>query len=106
MAKAELVMVEWLDSCQPHSSWRRYDGPKSVEAGVCLCNSVGWVVREDPEELVLVPSVGLISGSAIGQVSGAFAIPKRAVIARSTLKLVNGRRKTGKTLRRLLKQYA
>lgn len=54
--KHKLVVVEWLDSVQPASEWRHLGDTPELEVITCL--SVGWVVGENRQVLMLAPNIG------------------------------------------------
>ena len=51
-----LVFIEWEDSYQPTSKWEFLT---EFDAGrVCRCASVGWMIHNGEDLLVLAPNMG------------------------------------------------
>lgn len=71
-----LVMVDWVDSAQPCSEWRYMTDLPKLEAVRCL--TVGWIVAEDNNVIMLVQSVGEVETQDT-QVSGLMRIPVASV---------------------------
>jgi len=74
------ILVEWTDSAQPISAWMFLENKPSLE--IIQCVSVGWVVGETDEVLMLAPNLGDIESGGSGQASGFIRIPKSAVTRR------------------------
>lgn len=73
-----LVLVEWQDSFGVNSGWEDIEDleyPKATEQVICL--SVGWLVKDGPEAILIVPHVHDESNT----VCGAMLIPRRALLA-------------------------
>lgn len=82
-----LVMVEWLDSASLTGGvWR--DTNDVADLKPTRMRSVGWVLREDGESIVLIGHI------ASHQVSGDLVIPKTCIKRR--YKLADPSRKNGK----------
>ena len=77
------ILVEWIDSAQPISAWMFLENKPSLE--IIQCVSVGWVVGETDEVLMLAPNLGDIESGGSGQGSGFIRIPKSAVTRRVVL---------------------
>ena len=77
------ILVEWIDSAQPISAWMFLENKPSLE--IIQCVSVGWVVGETDEVLMLAPNLGDIESGGSGQGSGFIRIPKSAVTRRVEL---------------------
>lgn len=78
-----MVLIEWLDSRQPFSGWQFLEDlemPKS-----CKCLSVGWLLEEDADRVVIAAHLGDMSRG--GQVMGVMAIPMRSVLKKTPLKV-------------------
>lgn len=78
-----LTRVEWEDSAQPVPGWQwahNYESPEVVK-----CVSVGYLIAETKQALVLAPNVGGL-GSEQHQVSGIIRIPRSAVRRMTRLK--------------------
>ncbi len=76
--KMKLVVVEWLDSHQGRGWEDVEDLEEKVEP--LSCRSVGWVLKETDEALMLVPHIaGQQSTKIIVQGTGDLVIPKCAI---------------------------
>jgi len=73
-----LVLVEWLDSCSPVRKWQDPDAMKTYT--VAQCRSVGWIISESKERIVLASSV---APDEVGEVT---AIPRSCVVKRRRLR--------------------
>lgn len=74
-----LLLVQWEDSSQP-SSWVWL---KSTDTyAVTTVRSVGWVVRETDDVLVLAPSLSRPDEDGDVQALGVIRVPKRAIVVR------------------------
>ena len=72
-----LVLVEWIDSVQPGARWifrSQYSPPPPA-----ICWSVGWVVAEDREVVVLASNVTGPAPDGDYQFTGDFDIPRCAI---------------------------
>lgn len=78
--KYPLMKVEWVDSCQPLPSWRHEGDYPTVE--VCPCCTVGWLVGETKDALMLAQNVGCLGDEDV-QASGFMRIVKRCVTKRT-----------------------
>lgn len=77
-----LVLVEWVDSSQPVSSWKYLTDYLEEQNTIAVkCVSVGWLIQ-DTEVKMLAPNFGdvLNENEDRVQVSGVIRIPARAVI--------------------------
>ena len=74
------TLVGWTDSAQPISAWMFLEKKPRLE--IIQCVSVGWVVGETDEVLMLAPNLGDIESGGSGQASGFIRIPKSAVTRR------------------------
>jgi len=81
------ILVEWIDSAQPISAWMFLEKKPSLE--IIQCVSVGWVVGETDDVLMLAPNLGDIESGGSGQASGFIRIPKSAVTRRVELMASN-----------------
>lgn len=84
MAKRpKLFLVEWLDSAQPTPGWRYLEDAPAPEAIHCM--SVGWLISENGEAIVLAPNVAELGGDS-AQGSGYIRIPVAAITRRCALR--------------------
>lgn len=74
-----LVYVQWADSIQPTSAWQWISEPQPK---VVHCTTVGQVLRETSDELVMALSVGWSAENKPDQATGVMAIPKRSIVRR------------------------
>lgn len=82
MPDRPLLLVTWLDSQQPADwTWLK-PGLRHVVPTIL---SVGWVVHEDAEVLVLAPTFAEPDEDGDVQALGMFRIPVRAVIGRKEI---------------------
>ncbi|MDC0641357.1 hypothetical protein OAP24_04265 [Porticoccaceae bacterium] len=77
------LLVEWIDSAQPIAAWMFLDNMPCME--VIECVSVGWLVAETDEVLMLAPNLGNTESEGSAQASGFIRIPKLAVTRRVEL---------------------
>src|SRR3546814_2923787 len=50
------VLIEWLDSAQPIPGWRLLSDLPNPD--VVKCESVGWIIGETDDVLMLAPNIG------------------------------------------------
>jgi hypothetical protein len=75
------VLITWEDHFVGDSSWHNVD---SVSIEPQLCTSVGWIVREDKEHIVLMPHLSPVRGN--GQSGfGELTIVRAAIRAKVSL---------------------
>lgn len=76
--KPLLVLVVWVDSFGCASAWEpikdSFEGPE-----VLVCRSVGWLIHEDDQCLVVVPHIVEASDRTERQGCGDMTIPACAV---------------------------
>ena len=77
------LLEEWMDSAQPISAWMFLENKPRLETIQCV--SVGWVVGETDEVLMLAPNLGDIESGGSAQGSGFIRIPQSAVTRRVVL---------------------
>ena len=77
----EALLIEWADSRQPTNAWVRLD--KGPQLGFCRCYSVGFLVQEDKDIIVLAANVADVEEEA--QATGVIVIPRVAVLKCTTL---------------------
>ena len=79
---AVLVQIEWVDSARPVPEWMFVDDAPEME--IVNCISVGWIVGETDNVLMLAPNIG-DKDSTHPQASGFIRIPKQAITSRASL---------------------
>ena len=77
--QCDLVLVEWMDSRRPEPSWKHLAGSPHWSAVKCV--SVGWLVADDDEKMVLAPNMGDIGDDDNMQLSGELVIPTCCVLS-------------------------
>ena len=78
---ARLVLVEWTDSRQPESQWRRLSEMEQGKGSFCKCVSVGFLLRDNKDVKILAPNMADIDDPDNLQTSGTIVIPSRSVTA-------------------------
>ncbi|HEY9544744.1 MAG TPA: hypothetical protein VIR56_01985 [Solimonas sp.] len=76
------VLIEWLDSAQPIPGWRLLSDLPNPD--VVKCESVGWIIGETDDVLMLAPNIGDRGGDS-EQASGFIRIPVVSITRRVTL---------------------
>lgn len=84
-----LVFVEWYDSAST-DGWRKVGVHEPIDVEDLLCSSVGWVVEESPDVLVISSHLSHKRGGEINQIHSDMAIPKLAIKRVKTLHLPKG----------------
>ncbi len=84
--KYDLVKVEWFDSYGCHSSWLE-TRDLAKKAGPHVCFSVGWLIEDNQDVIVIVPHLSPANDEidAEEQGSGDMTIPKVSIISREIL---------------------
>lgn len=74
-----LVIIRWLDSAQPLSSWQYLSAlprTRPIE-----CATVGWLLKDNDDIKVICQSVGDLDNPKNAQASGIMTIPARCVLS-------------------------
>lgn len=77
----ETLLVEWADSRQPTNEWARLG--EMIQRDFCRCYSVGFLVQDDKDVIVLAANVADLEEEA--QATGVIVIPRVAVLKRTVL---------------------
>lgn len=78
-----LILVEWSDSATPVSAWHFLSDLPEVD---CVrCKSVGWIVGESDDVIMLAPNLGDCDSFETAQACGCIRIPKVSISRRVTL---------------------
>jgi hypothetical protein len=77
MDRAQLVIIEWVDSRQPTQAWTRLLGFKPE--GICQCVSVGFLVYDGEDYKVLAANMADVSSETDMQASGVINIPSACI---------------------------
>jgi hypothetical protein len=75
------LLIEWADSRQPTNKWALLDNV--AQHGFCRCYSVGFLIQEDKDVVVLAANVADVEEEA--QATGVIVIPRVAVLKCTTL---------------------
>lgn len=75
----KLLYIEWSDTANDGGDWIDF---KRAVREVEHCQSVGWILEEDDEKLVIVPNI-----SEDKQCFGSVIIPKGCITKRKVLKI-------------------
>lgn len=73
-----LVMIEWVDSAQPQSSWKFLEDVGTPESIHCV--SVGWLVADGKTNKSVAPNMGNVNSPDSMQVSGVITIPVCSIV--------------------------
>ena len=79
-----LVLIEWEDSAQPTPAWQH--SASLQRGGVVRCQSVGFLLHEGKDVMILAPNIGDISTDN-EQVSGIIRIPTRSIVRQLKLRV-------------------
>ena len=73
MSDRQIVCVEWIDSARHGTDWLHRDDV--LGRGACICSSVGWVLEETEDHILLAPHL-----NSEQQTLGSLSIPLCAII--------------------------
>ena len=73
----KLVLVEWTDSYGCAATWEPI--PDELEPSLAICRSVGWLVYQDADAVVVVPHLSETSRNAARHGCGDMTIPAKAI---------------------------
>lgn len=73
------VIVEWRDSRQGAHGWKFANSPDAVDVSPAVCVSIGFLIHEDKESVVIVPHAVLGHGFDHMQCNGEMTIPACAI---------------------------
>ena len=82
MSKPGLELIEWVDSALDRHGWKSLD---EITARAPIVRSVGFVVRETAEQIVLMPHLVEAQEGIEGQGCGEMTIPVVAIRTRAKL---------------------
>jgi hypothetical protein len=80
-----LLLVVWVDSSHLGEGWIDFDELDRSDAQL-LCVSVGFLVHESRQSMLLVPSIADLSEPSNRQAHGTMLIPKRAILSTRVLR--------------------
>jgi hypothetical protein len=75
----KLILIEWLDSKRLSEGW---EYTEDIEPSVVICQSVGWILRENKSCIVIMPHRDKNKTQGCGIIS----IPKCAIKSTYELK--------------------
>ena len=81
----KLELVEWVDSNSCSGNWNSRQAIMKRPPGGMLIRSVGWVVQENRETIVVVPHLTYEENDTFGSGKGDITIPKVAIVSRKPL---------------------
>jgi hypothetical protein len=81
--KLEVVFVEWRDA----ASGSRWIPKGDDEPFTVTCQSIGYVIRETEDEIVLTSTIGSQGDTEEEEYAGYFAIPKGCIKHRWTINI-------------------
>jgi hypothetical protein len=90
MFKPKLVMIEWMDSVQPTSSWQHLSDYEPKDAIKCV--SVGFLLHDGEDVKGLAQNMGDVDKEENIQASGIIHIPTCCIEKISDLKENQSRR--------------
>lgn len=83
MEYREIRLVHWIDAVHTMGQgWVDPDEPEFADFGISVARCVGFVVRENSDEVVLAQSVD----DKHGRIDACMAIPKVAITKTTTLR--------------------
>ena len=72
-----MVLIEWLDSRSPFSGWEWLDEREDPQPSTCT--TVGWLVKESADGILVAPTIADVDADAAVQISGGTVIARRAI---------------------------
>jgi hypothetical protein len=84
MNKKRLILIEWVDSYSVYETW---DFIKELsEPTLQMCYSVGFVIKENDESIMIIPHLSGVSDYSLGAGMGGICIPKACILKINELK--------------------
>lgn len=80
----KLVMIEWSDASRLSDSWM--DLASIPDAYLHKCVSVGFVISENEDGKIVVPTIADMEHPENGHTYGGMLIPSRAIISETILR--------------------
>jgi len=75
-SKIKLVKIDWIDSRSPTNRWEHLS---ELEANICHCSSVGYLIKDTDELKVIAANLADIDDTESLQASAVKAIPSCCV---------------------------
>jgi len=83
--KNKLTLIEWVDAYSIYKEWGFIN--HMAEPFLNKCLSVGWIIRETDECVILMPNISdTQSKKTLGAAFGGIVIPKLSITKRKELK--------------------
>ena len=79
-----LVMIEWIDASRLSSGWMDFEEIPDPYPHRCV--SVGFLVRENTQGKILVPTIGDVEHEANRHTYGGMLIPMAAILSERRLR--------------------
>ena len=73
-----LVMIEWVDSIRPESSWVHLADVEHRPPLTCV--SVGWLIKDNDDVKALAPNMGGLEDESNVQACGIIRIPTKCIL--------------------------
>lgn len=84
-SKYDLVYIEWVDAYGCADQW---EAVNSIQHMIMKCSSVGWLVYQDKDMIIIVPHLSQHDHKKIEQQScGDMSIPRSAI---KKMKIIKG----------------
>lgn len=80
----KLVMIEWSDASRLSDGWMNVS--EVPDAYLHKCVTVGFVISENKDGKILVPTIGDIEHPGNSHTYGGMLIPRKAILSEKTLK--------------------
>jgi hypothetical protein len=90
MQQYELRYVEWIDSAGT-GSWRALK--EHAEAAPKLIRTIGWVLRDDADSLVIAQSIDDLNQEEVPYADNSICIPRVAIREERRVSSPRGRKK-------------
>jgi hypothetical protein len=79
-----LLVIQWVDACRLNSGWMDFTDIPDPYAHMCV--SVGFLVSENENAKILVPTIGDTQHPANSHTYGGMMIPKSSIISERVLR--------------------
>jgi len=100
MIASKLVYIEWHDAHGVEPNWEWMEELIEKVEHICISQSVGWLVKENKFQVVIVPHVIAASSLTRAQGCGEMTIPRSSIRRMVSFKLPRTPRKVHQTKRR------
>lgn len=79
-----LVMIEWIDASRLSAGWMDFEEIPDPYPHMCV--TVGFLVRENAQGKILVPTIGDVEHEANRHTYGGMLIPTAAILSERRLR--------------------